>query len=94
MKGSSTIFLQMESRIAALEGRVTRIEEHSEEMVIVLREITTNEVRAEVIDLRTSGETLYYSDIADRLRRSPRTQATPMGLGKCSEWRLSARYCR
>lgn len=86
--------MQMESRIAALEGRVTPLEEHSEEMVIVLREITMHEARAEVIDLRTPGGTLYYSDIADRLRRSPRTQATPMGLGKCSDWRLSARYCR
>ncbi|MCY3861543.1 MAG: hypothetical protein OXG67_06205 [bacterium] len=59
---------QMESRIAALEERVTRLEEHSEEKVIELREITMDEARAEIVDLFAAGETLYYSDIADRLR--------------------------
>lgn len=59
---------QMESRVAALEERVTRLEEHSEEKVIELREITMDEARAEIVDLFAAGETLYYSDIADRLR--------------------------
>ena len=60
---------QMESRIAALEERVTRLEEHSSEVnVIELREVTKDEARAEIIDLFAAGETLYYSDIADRLR--------------------------
>lgn len=59
---------QMESRVAALEERVTRLEEHSEEKVIELREITMDEARAEIVDLFATGETLYYSDIADRLR--------------------------
>ncbi len=59
---------QMESRVAALEERVARLEEHSEERVIELREVTMDEARAEIIDLFANSETLYYSDIADRLR--------------------------
>lgn len=59
---------QMESRVSALEERVARLEEHSEEKVIILREITAEEARAEIIDLFATGETFYYSDIADRLR--------------------------
>ena len=59
---------QMESRVSALEERVARLEAHSEEKVIILREITAEEARAEIIDLFATGETFYYSDIADRLR--------------------------
>ena len=60
---------QMESRVAALEERVARLEEHSAEVrVIELREVTMDEARAEIVDLFATGETLYYSDIADRLR--------------------------
>ncbi len=59
---------QMESRVADLEERVARLEEHSVEQVIVLREVTTEEARAEIIELFATGETLYYSDISDRLR--------------------------
>lgn len=59
----------MESRVAALEERVARLEEHSAEVkVIELREVTMDEARAEIVDLFATGETLYYSDIADRLR--------------------------
>ncbi|WP_419845315.1 hypothetical protein [Candidatus Poriferisocius sp.] len=60
---------QLESRIAALEERVAQLEEHSSEVkVIELREVTKEEARAEIIDIFATGETLYYSDIADRLR--------------------------
>jgi len=59
---------QMESRVTALEERVTRLEEHSEEKVIEVREVTIDEARAEIVDLFAAGETLYYSDIAERLR--------------------------
>jgi hypothetical protein len=60
---------QLESRIADLEERVARLEEHSEEMkVIEIREITKDEAKAEIIDLFATGETLYYSDISERLR--------------------------
>lgn len=68
MKRGLIVATQMESRVAALEERVTRLEEHSEEKVIELREITMDEARAEIVDLFAAGETLYYSDIADRLR--------------------------
>ncbi len=59
---------QLESRVAALEERVTRLEEHSEERVIVLREITAEEARTKIVDLFATGETLYYSDFSERLR--------------------------
>ena len=59
---------QLEPRVAALEERVARLEEDSAEKVIVLREITAEEARAEVIELFATGETLYYSDISERLR--------------------------
>lgn len=60
---------QLESRIAALEERVALLEEHSAEVkVIELREVTKDEARAEIIDLFATGETLYYSDISERLR--------------------------
>ena len=36
--------------------------------MIDLREITKEEARDEIIDLFATGETLYYSDIAFRLR--------------------------
>ena len=68
MKRGLIMATQMESRVAALEERVTRLEEHSEEKVIELREVTMDEARAEIVDLFAAGETLYYSDIADRLR--------------------------
>ena len=47
---------------------MARLEENSVEQVIVLREITKDEARTEIAELFRSGETLYYSDIADRLR--------------------------
>lgn len=60
---------QLESRIAALEERVAHLEEHSADMkVIELREVTKDKARAEIIDLFATGETLYYSDISERLR--------------------------
>ena len=56
------------ARITDLEERVARLEEHSVEKVIDLREITMEEARDEIIDLFATGEILYYSDIAFRLR--------------------------
>ena len=55
-------------RVAELEEQVARLEEGSVEKVIVLREITVEEARAEIIDLFATGETFYYSDISERLR--------------------------
>lgn len=59
---------KLRSRVAALEAQVARLEENSAEQVIVLREITREEARIEITDLFRAGETLYYSDIAERLR--------------------------
>ena len=47
---------------------MARLEENSLETVIVLREITKEEAKAEIIDLFANEETLYYSDISERLR--------------------------
>ena len=56
------------ARVAELEERVARLEEHSVENVIDLREVTKEEARDEIIDLFATGEILYYSDIAFRLQ--------------------------
>ncbi|MXZ79155.1 MAG: hypothetical protein F4Z06_12905 [Acidimicrobiia bacterium] len=56
------------ARVADLEERVARLEEHSVENVIDLREITKEKARDEIIDLFATGEILHYSDIAFRLR--------------------------
>lgn len=58
----------LKARVAVLEEQVARLEEDSEMKVIELREVTKDEARAEIIDLFATGETLYYSDISERLR--------------------------
>lgn len=58
----------LKARVAVLEEQVARLEEDSEIKVIELREITKDEARAEIVDLFATGETLYYSDISERLR--------------------------
>ena len=60
---------QLESRIATLEERIASSEGLSAEVkVIELREVTMDEARAEIVNLFATGETLYYSDISERLR--------------------------
>ncbi len=59
---------ELKARVAALEEQVARLEENSVEKVIILREITKEEAKAEIIDLFATGEILYYSDISERLR--------------------------
>ena len=58
---------ELKARIAVLEEQVARLEASSVEKVIVIREITEEEARAEIVDLFAGGETLYYSDISERL---------------------------
>ncbi len=58
----------LRARVAVLEERVARLEEDSAVKVIELREITKDEAKAEIVDLFATGETLYYSDISERLR--------------------------
>ncbi len=58
----------LKARVAVLEEQVARLEEAAVEKVIVLREITVEQARSEIIDLFATGETLYYSDISESLR--------------------------
>ena len=58
----------MRSHVAALEEQVARLEAIAVGKIIVLREITREEAKAEIVDLFAAGETLYYSDISERLR--------------------------
>ena len=55
----------LRKRIAILEGQRRAADE---EQVIELREVTKEEAKVEIVELFDSGETLYYSDISDRLR--------------------------
>lgn len=59
---------ELRARVAALEEQVARPEAIAVEKIIVLREITREEAKAEIVDLFATGETLYYSDISERLR--------------------------
>lgn len=67
---------ELRARVAALEAQVARLEANSAEQVIVLREITRDEARTEIADLFRAGETLYYSDISERLRIDLETVVT------------------
>ena len=58
----------LKARVAALEEQMAHLGVASVEKVIILREITKEEAKAEIIDLFATGETLYYSDVSDRLR--------------------------
>jgi hypothetical protein len=59
----------MLQRIEALEERLRKIEDtiHKQKTVI-LREITREEAKSEIERLFEKGNTLYYSDIAEKLR--------------------------
>lgn len=71
---------QLENRIALLENTVSEMEneiaflkerlsaERTEEKTIVLREITKEEALNEIRNLFKKEETLYYSEIAEKLR--------------------------
>jgi len=58
----ATIAVNLEKRINILENKLP------EENVIVLREITRDEAKAEIARLFSEGRTLYYSDIATELQ--------------------------
>lgn len=58
----------MLKQIQALEERVAKLEDAiPEERVVILRDIPEKQARQEIRDLFAVGETLYYSDIAERL---------------------------
>jgi len=59
----------LRERVAALEHKVDELKTSTTEAeVIVLRTITSDRARQEIMELFHSGETLFYSDIAQRLR--------------------------
>ena len=66
--------LQMENyalrqRIRAVEERLAYIEATiPKERVIILREVSKEEAKKEIRNLFSTGQTLYYSDIAEELR--------------------------
>lgn len=60
------------SRIGEVEVRLASLTERlsgagTEEKVIILRELTKEEATEEIRNLFRKGETLYYSDIAEKL---------------------------
>ena len=59
---------RLTGRIQLLEQRLERLEEvMPEEKVIILREVSREQAEGEIRALFATGETLYYSDIAERL---------------------------
>jgi len=58
--------LPLERRLASLLRKVDRLSA-PQNGGIELRRLTKDQARAEIIDLFQSGETLYYSDIVQRL---------------------------
>jgi DNA invertase Pin-like site-specific DNA recombinase len=61
--------LALREAISRIEGRLTSLEALiPKQKIIVLREISKDEARKEIIALFSNGETLYYSDVAEKLR--------------------------
>ncbi len=59
----------MKAKVAVLEQEVSDLKSAvPQESIIVLRSITREQAKQEIRDLFQSGETLFYSDIARRLR--------------------------
>ena len=59
----------LRARVKALEGEVALLKSALPvDEVIVLRTIERDQAKQEILELFRSGETLYYSDIARRLR--------------------------
>lgn len=57
----------LRSEVAELRSRVAALED-SNGRVIVLRSVDRDQAKREILELFRSGETLYYSDISERLR--------------------------
>ncbi len=56
----------LERRLASLTRKVQRLSA-TQNGAVELRNLTRAQARSEIIDLFQSGETLYYSDIVQRL---------------------------
>ena len=61
---------ELKARVAALEDQVARLEENSVEKVIVLREITKEEAKAEIMDsLRRRRDPLLFRHLRTAANR-------------------------
>jgi hypothetical protein len=62
----------LESRISVLEDQVTTIKQalssYRDEKVIMLRTLTREQAKTEILDLFRQGKPLFYSDIAEALQ--------------------------
>ena len=59
----------LKEKVAKLEREVEALKNGgSEGEIIVLRTVTREQAKQEIRDLFQTGETLYYSDVAQRLR--------------------------
>ncbi|MBI4288603.1 MAG: hypothetical protein HY671_09280 [Chloroflexi bacterium] len=59
----------LRKRLDVFERRLHQLEERlSEEHTVVLREISREQARKEIEEMFLQGETLYYADIARKLR--------------------------
>jgi len=55
-------------RIESLEERLKSLENSiPKERVVILREVSIEEAKKEILELFSKGQTLYYSDIAEQL---------------------------
>lgn len=59
-------YLSLQDELVSIKQRLAELE--NREKVIVLREITREEVKKEIRQLFQSGRTLYYSDIVQELK--------------------------
>jgi regulator of replication initiation timing len=58
----------LRERIRAVEERLVNIEAAiPRESVVILREISKEEAKKEILELFSQGHTLYYSDVAEQL---------------------------
>lgn len=57
----------LRERVMVLEAGFFNVAADKLPEIIEIREIGREQAKAEIVDLFATGETLYYSDIADRL---------------------------
>ena len=74
---------RLKAKVAALEQEVAQLKASaSDEQVIVLRNVTKAQAKQEILELFQSGEMLFYSDIAQRLKLD-----LPLVVDICQELR-------
>lgn len=66
---SPSVIQQLEDQVTVLEAEAAELRASlTSEAVIELRTISRKDAKQEILDLFQGGETLYYSDLAKRLR--------------------------